>query len=47
MWHVSSRGGVATLRTAIHLSLTYLLTLGIIAACSERDRQRMQRYSCP
>ena len=25
MWHVSSRSGVATLRTAIHLSLTYLL----------------------
>jgi len=24
MWHVSSRGGVATLRTAIHLLLTYL-----------------------
>jgi len=24
MWHVSSRSGVATLRTAIHLSLTYL-----------------------
>ena len=27
MWHVSSRSGVATLRTAIHLLLTYLLTL--------------------
>ena len=26
MWHVSSRNGVATLRTAIHLLLTYLLT---------------------
>jgi len=25
MWHVSSRSGVATLRTAIHLLLTYLL----------------------
>ena len=23
MWHVSSRSGVATLRTAIHLLLTY------------------------
>jgi len=23
MWHVSSRSGVATLRTAIHLSLTH------------------------
>jgi len=28
MWHVSSRSGVATLRTAIHLLLTYLLTHG-------------------
>jgi len=27
MWHVSSRSGVATLRTAIHLLLTYLLQL--------------------
>jgi len=26
MWHVSSRSGVAILRTAIHLLLTYLLT---------------------
>jgi len=26
MWHVSSRSGVATLRTAIHLLLTYPLT---------------------
>ena len=26
MWHMSSRSGVATLRTAIHLLLTYLLT---------------------
>jgi len=26
MWHVSSRSCVATLRTAIHLLLTYLLT---------------------
>ena len=26
MWHVSSRSSVATLRTAIHLLLTYLLT---------------------
>jgi len=25
MWHVSSRSGVATLRTAIYLLLTYLL----------------------
>jgi len=26
MWHVNSRSSVATLRTAIHLLLTYLLT---------------------
>jgi len=26
MWHVGSRSGVATLRSAIHLLLTYLLT---------------------
>ena len=26
VWHVSSRSGVATLRTAIHLLLTYVLT---------------------
>ena len=26
IWHVSSNSGVATLRTAIHLLLTYLLT---------------------
>ena len=26
MWHVSSRSGVATLRTAIHLLLNYLLS---------------------
>ena len=29
IWHVSSRSGVATLRTAIHLLLTYLLTPNI------------------
>ena len=27
MWHVSSRSGVATLRTAIHLLLTYKLRM--------------------
>ena len=30
MWHVSSRSGVATLRTATHLLLTYLLTYGVL-----------------
>ena len=32
MWHVSSCSGVATLRTAIHLLLTYLLTYLLILA---------------
>ena len=26
MWHVSSRSGLATLQTAVHLLLTYLLS---------------------
>jgi len=30
MWHVSSRSGVATLRTAMHLLLTYLLVRSLI-----------------
>ena len=34
MWHVSSRSCVATLRTAIHLLLTYLLT-PVLASLSE------------
>ena len=35
MWHVSSRSGVATLRTAIHLLLTYLglLTTVCVLQC--------------
>jgi len=34
MWHVSSRSGVATLRTAIHLLLiTYLLTYLLTTLC--------------
>jgi len=31
MWHVSSRSGVATLRTAIHLLLTYLFTTAALS----------------
>ena len=30
MWHVNSRSGVATWRTAIHLLLTYLLSLSSV-----------------
>ena len=33
MWHVSSRSGVATLRTAIHSLLTYLLTYYVSRLC--------------
>ena len=36
MWHVSSRSGVATLRTAIHLLLTYLLTKASVSAMDSR-----------
>ena len=31
IWHVSSRSGVATLRTAIHLLLTYLLPSDVMS----------------
>jgi len=30
MWHVSSHSGVATLRTAVHLLLTYLLIIHLV-----------------
>ena len=40
MWHVSSRSGVATLRTAIHLLLTYLLTAQLLHSCSVEDKSR-------
>ena len=33
MWHVSSRRGVATLRTAIHLLVTYLFTYTMQEVC--------------
>ena len=42
MWHVSSRSGVATLRTAIHLLLTYLLT---VASCECPDCAGVVRRS--
>ena len=35
MWHVSSRSGVATLRTAIHLLLTCLLLTSIRRWCRQ------------
>ena len=45
IWHVSSRSGVATLRTAIHLLLTYLLTYLLpiqLAALENKTRSRRQ-----
>jgi len=36
IWHVSSRTGVATLRTAIHLLLTYLLPYIVLTSISCR-----------
>ena len=42
MWHVSSRSGVATLRTAIHLLLTFLLTYLLTY-----DDERMSRCYSP
>jgi len=37
MWHVSSRSGVATLRTAIHLLLTNLLVVDRYLLLAERS----------
>ena len=37
MWHVSSRSAVATLRTAIHLLLTYLQQVGVQLPTSAVD----------
>ena len=45
IWHVSSRSGVATLRTAIHLLLTYLLTYMVsgLSVCLSADHDREPR----
>jgi len=52
MWHVSSCSGVANLRTAIHLLLTYLLTslpryvcvcgLPVFKSCSIETDERFE-----
>ena len=50
MWHVSSRSGVATLRTAIHMLLTYLLTYtdkGDIRTFTPTEAGRPTRFSDP
>ena len=44
MWHVSSRSGVATLRTAIHLLLTYLLTYPCIWAINCKQNRKYITY---
>ena len=47
MWHVSSRSGVTTLRTAIHLLLTYLLLympIKTVASASEYRPWRGSAY---
>ena len=43
MWHVSSRSGVATLRTAIHLLLTYLQTHRQTHRQTGRQRAELHR----
>jgi len=43
MWHVSSRSGVATLRTAIHLLLRLLDVLQQIEAQGIQDRTAVRR----
>ena len=43
MWHVSSRSGVATLRTAIHLLLTYLLSYGPVSVSVRLRRHQRSR----
>jgi len=40
MWHVSSRSGVATSRTAMHLLLTYLLTENKFLYISDKECPR-------
>ena len=44
MWHVSSRSGVATLRTAIHLLLTYRIRVKRCDFCGFLFQEVMQRH---
>jgi len=47
MWHASSRSGVATLRTAIHLLLTYLGLLAYPPSPPTAPRfSRLRRSTC-
>jgi len=45
MWHVSSLSGVAALRTAIHLLLTYLLTFQFGLQIERKKYWYNTRYS--
>jgi len=45
MWRVSSRSGVATLRIAIHLLLTYLLTLYTCYECTRVFYKQSKRQT--
>ena len=47
MWHVSPLSGVATLRTAMHLLLTYLLTPSISRVANTGARRRRRGRGCP
>ena len=47
MWHVSSRSGVATLRTAIHLLLTYTHTRARSRVCVCKTRARARAFNGP
>ena len=47
MWHVSSGSGVATLRTAIHLLLTYLPTLLTLQQVGDAGRLCAGNESVP
>ena len=46
MWYVSSRSGVATLRTAIHLLFTYLLTY-LHSKWSKNSDEKPRRRKTP
>ena len=47
MWHVSSRSGVTTLRTATHLLLTYLLTYLFVGVAGERVQSEAGNFEHP
>ena len=47
MWHVSSRSGVVTLRTAMHLLLTYLLFFAVMGRIQDTvvSKSRCKAYA--